>query len=137
MNGDDRDLRDRFAALRREEEARVPAMARLSRTGHEGDRRRSPGELIAATLCLAIIIAAALWLRPAFLRPQRGPNPNQGVASVAVASITDWKPPTSFLLETPGRELLRTVPAIGVWHGQPIPLGPDAKQRQPRRQVLP
>ncbi len=33
-----------------------------------------------------------------------------------VASITEWKAPTDFLLETPGSELLRTVPEIGQWH---------------------
>src|SRR6476659_5864137 len=43
-------------------------------------------------------------------------------ADVSVASLAEWKAPTDFLLETPGRELLRTVPEIGEWRGYTVAL---------------
>jgi hypothetical protein len=33
----------------------------------------------------------------------------------ANASITEWRSPTDFLLQTPGHELLEGVPRIGQW----------------------
>jgi hypothetical protein len=30
-----------------------------------------------------------------------------------MASISQWKSPTAFLIETPGQKLLKTVPRIG------------------------
>jgi hypothetical protein len=127
MTGDDRDLRDRFAALRREEEVGAPEFVAPSRPGQEQVHRRSPGVLVAAAACLAILVAGFLWPRPRS-GPQREP---------AVASITQWKSPTSFLLDTPGRELLQTVPAIGVWPDNAMIPMLEKKHRQVRRPVLP
>ena len=106
--GDD-DLRDRFAALRREEEGQAPEFA-LHVPGVAGHgRRRSGVKIIAVAVTLVTVAAAIFWLR---LVPQK---PEREVVK-PVASLTQWRAPTDFLLETPGRELLRTVPAIGVWH---------------------
>ncbi len=111
-NGDvrDDDLRDRFAALRREEEAQAPEFVILSPGVAGHGRRLSVGKLTAIVACLVTMAAAIFLLRIVPQKPMREPGK-------PVASLTEWKAPTDFLLETPGRELLRTVPAIGVWHG--------------------
>jgi hypothetical protein len=101
----DRDLSGRFAALRRAEEQYTPEFVSLRRR-----RPRSSGSRalqLAAAACVVIVLAAIVWQRASVRWPQ----------DRSVASITEWKAPTDFLLETPGRELLRTVPAIGEWPG--------------------
>jgi len=130
----DDDLRARFAALRKEEEAQAPEFGVAPRRAYYG-RRRSLGQLIAATVCGLTVVAAVFWLRSAFQKPQ--PEPGR-----FVASVLEWKAPTDFLLETPGRELLRTVPAIGVWQDYTQGARPGPKRRQPihpqvRKQTLP
>jgi hypothetical protein len=96
-------LRPRFAALRREEDQQAPEFARLWQA-RAGARRRH-AHWFAATACALIALLVFLWIRSAQRRPD----------DKTVASITEWKAPTDFLLETPGRELLRTVPEIGEW----------------------
>ena len=104
----DDDLRTRFLALRREEESLAPAFAIPSRPWVEPAGRWSAGRLFAVTACLVAMVAGAWWLG-------MGPPKPEGTGQ-PVASLMEWKAPTDFLLQTPGRELLRTVPAIGVWH---------------------
>ena len=130
MTDNDQDLRDRFARLRREEEARVPAFATFLRPSPKPALRRKPGLFIVATACLALTIAAILGLRPLF----RSPHPEPGNQA---ASISEWKPPTSFLLDTPGRTLLTTVPAIGAWPQSPMFPPPAHKHRQAAKQAMP
>jgi hypothetical protein len=102
MNDDDRGLRQLFAQLRHEDWAgvspfRAPALGEASR------RRQSLRLLLAA----AAIVLIALLLA----RPQRNPwNTPSHVVDLGAAA---WRSPTDFLLTTPGRELLRTVPALG------------------------
>jgi hypothetical protein len=55
----------------------------------------------------------------------------------APASITSWKPATDFLLQTPGRELVDGVPAIGEWDGVAFSPRDVEKHRQAVRSVLP
>ena len=106
LNGSDSDdmLRRRFAVLRREEEQQAPEFATLWMT--RAGTRPGCGRWIAAPACALIALLALFWMRSAQRRPD----------NKTVASITEWKAPTDFLLETPGRELLRTVPEIGQWH---------------------
>ena len=99
---DDR-LRRRFAALRREEDQQAPEFATLWRA-RAGARRRQ-ARWFAAAACMLVALLALLWIRSVQRRPD----------DKTVASITEWKAPTDFLLETPGRDLLRTVPEIGEW----------------------
>jgi hypothetical protein len=107
---DDETLRGQFAALRREDEQSVPGFAGLWRVR---PGRVRPGRVrprssrrwdcwLAAAACVVVILAGLLWLRSV----QPGSNVERTV------SITEWKAPTDFLLETPGRELLRTVPRL-------------------------
>jgi hypothetical protein len=100
----DRGLHARFAALRHEEEQQVPEFASFWRRVPRSSRSRA--RWLVAAACVVIVLAGILWQR-AIRAPQ----------DLSVASITEWKAPTDFLLETPGREWLRTVPAIGVWPG--------------------
>ena len=96
-------LRRRFAALRREEDQQAPEFARLWQP-RAGTRRRQ-ARRFAAVASLLVALLALLWIRSVQRRPD----------DKTVASITEWKAPTDFLLVTPGSELLRTVPEIGEW----------------------
>jgi|GEM_PF-478720 len=101
----DEQLRRRFAGLRQEDERRAPPFADLWRSRQRKPERRIRG--VFATGAAAIVFAGLFWLWAVRPRP----------VTPMVASITSWKAPTDFLLETPGRDLLRTVPEIGGWSG--------------------
>jgi hypothetical protein len=113
-------LRTRFTALRREEAEHTPQFAALWRRKAVPPVRR--WRWFVATACLLIV--AAVFAAAVFsVRSERRQRNN------TVASITEWKAPTDFLLETPGRELLRTVPRFGElkadgWNGYAAPLPP-------------
>jgi len=103
---DDRDLRERFASLRREEEPRATPLDRLLQSAAAGRVRRRREILapvfVAATVlaALALVIGQALYLD--------GPTaPREPPVSLAA-----WTEPTAFLLRTPGHDLLSTVPAF-------------------------
>jgi hypothetical protein len=102
MLDDDRDLRERFGALRGEDERAAPDFARLS---------RRPAPRLPRWRALAWAGAAALVVLAVVLgRPWSSRAPRQ---SQAAPSITTWTSPTDFLLETPGRQLLQAAPASG------------------------
>jgi hypothetical protein len=110
MTEDDRDLYDAFAEARREDAERAPPVSFVSRRRLEDRRRSWSGPLVVATACAAALVVAAVWLRPA---PRTTADGSSGVPERAAVSITTWKPVTDFLLDTPGRALLRGVPVIG------------------------
>ena len=87
---DDR-LKNAFAELRRAEMAHVPAF-RVARQARLPVLHR----LAFAWIVLLIVIGVAIIPR------HRQPRP----------SITEWRAPTDFLLQTPGRELLNTIPDL-------------------------
>lgn len=137
-NSEDRDVRDddlrrRFAELRLEEEKRASEFVLPAPNWAGHGRRWSARKLVAGAVCL-VAITTAVWLRLVSHRPAREPG-------TAVASLTEWRSPTDFLLETPGQELLRTVPAIGVWQNYTNAPGagqkPAQKHPRVRKQVLP
>jgi hypothetical protein len=101
---DETDFREGFAALRGEDSAKTPAFETLlaGAAAGRGRGRRLPrwGGLLAAASLVAAALAAV-----AVLRPPRTPS--------RAASIEEWTAPTDFLLRTPGREILETVPRIG------------------------
>jgi hypothetical protein len=125
----DQDLRARFAELRREEELQAPQFVFPSPGSTWQVRRWSTGKRIAGAVCVVTLVAAAWLLRPAPHRPDRTGQP--------VASLMEWRSPTDFLLETPGRELLRTVPSIGVWGDRASASRPRQRHPQVRKQVSP
>lgn len=88
------ELRDRFAALRREDERRLPPFTRVWQAARAGHRRTPHRRrLVASATIAAAACVLLLWLAGRRTMP---PSP----------SLTDWRPPTDFLLQTPGREIL-------------------------------
>jgi len=134
MTRDDRDLYERFAAVRREEETRVPEIPVVLPAAHVQAGRKFAWKPTAATACVAMTIAVAAWLHSGYRDQHKGPGREREQAAV---SITTWKPATDFLLETPGRELLQGVPDIGEWHGAVNAPGSGERHRRLRKQVLP
>ena len=117
-------LRKGFAGLRQEEQQHTPAFAPLW-----SGRARAPhrtGLWYVATACVLIVVVAILLLLSE--RPSRN--------EVSMVEITEWKAPTDFLLETPGREILQTVPEIGRWRGYTAATPPADGHSQVRKKVL-
>lgn len=115
MTFDDQKLRERFAALRREDAAQAPDFARLlSRRSSSRKARPRPSWRVhrfatpiaaAFGVVVVLIVAVALFrFYPFYSRPAAGN-----------LSITQWRSPTDFLLQTPGHELLESVPRVGQW----------------------
>ena len=94
---DDADLRQAFAVLRQEDAKDAPIFeAVLTRAR---PRRLAPlGGLLAAASVAAAILGVVV----------RRPDPPPPTASLGT-----WIAPTDFLLDTPGREIVQTVPRIG------------------------
>ena len=91
MNDDD--LRNAFAQLRESESRNVPPFRVAARP-----QRSFRLAFVAAMLVL--LIAVGYLTRN---RPQMPPN---------TTSISTWRAPTDFLLRTPGRELIDSVPQL-------------------------
>jgi len=104
----DEDLRALFSQLRREEEQYAPPFVAVQRVRRKDVRWGlvRTGSAIGAAVCVSAIVAALLWPRPR-PAPERSPG-------VPVASITQWRPATDFLLDTPGRKLLESAPSLGL-----------------------
>jgi hypothetical protein len=114
----ERELRARFAALRAEDAARIPGFDQVLRRAR---RRKSlrPGRLLpAAGLAAALVAVVGVTLlrrspEPLAHAPHVPAPAPAGVTSPASPALADWRAPTDFLLDTPGRALLDTVPRIG------------------------
>ena len=120
----ERALRNRFVSLRQQEQQRVPAFVSL--WGRKSPVQRRKGLWLVAAACALIAVAATLLLRSE--RPNR--------EEVLTVSITEWKAPTDFLLETPGREILQTVPEIGKWQRYTVSTAAEGSHSQARKKVL-
>lgn len=110
MTPADRDLSERFATLRREEERGSPAFAAVWAAA-EARRRPRQGRRVGWRLAAALGSAAFVALA-VFGRGPHAPAPAAGPARIP-PSITEWRAPTDFLLETPAREVLRSMPRFG------------------------
>jgi hypothetical protein len=85
-------LREAFDVLRKEEAASAPRFDRMSPA-------RAPRSFVPRLAFAAmVLIIVSLFV----FRPAQKPQP----------SITAWKAPTDFLLQTPGRELLQSTPEL-------------------------
>jgi hypothetical protein len=124
---DDPDLRQRFASLRREEGARTPRFERVLRRVPPRPSSVWFGPHEAAAACLVI---AAGWFLYAHVRAPRPPE-------AAVASLADWRSPLDFLLNTPGAEMLSTVPEIGDPSPDTSGAGPRLNDITPARRADP
>ena len=125
MNDDDRELRAMFARLRRQDHAHVPPF-RIP-AAHPVSLWAPPVKMAAAAAVVLVVVVLAVPDSG-----QRGP-PDQLVDPSDAA----WHSPTDFLLLTPGRELLRTMPPIGSPQGwAPIDLqdgSPASESTRTRR----
>ncbi len=97
---DERDLRKRFAELRHEDIAQTPPFERPAPVA----RSHHWGRLAAAAAVAIITVTAVLWTI--------GSRAGQPPLLAVDLTRTVWESPTDFLLDTPGSELLRTVPTI-------------------------
>ncbi len=99
---EERHLRSLFRELRREVDASVSAFeVRATQPVRTGHRR-----LVMVTATAAVVMAAVMVAR--VVRDDH--NPEFGLDLAA----TTWVAPTDFLLDTPGSDLLRSLPEIGM-----------------------
>lgn len=132
MNRDDMDgdLRERFARLREDERARAGSYLRVrTRLGRARQHRWTPSIRVimtaAAVVALAVVTVTTLGDRretasvaPAFTTTR------------SVLPVGSWDAPTDFLLNTPGAQLLNTLPSIGRTSGWGF-TGLDAEGARP------
>jgi len=119
MNDDN--FRAAFDALRRQTQASAPSFVSLtSSTAMDASRRRHRRRR-GALLVAAIVIPTVLVLRA---RSERGPDFERftDLTGIDPGEVT-WRAPSDFLLEVPGRDLLRRVPLIEI---QAPALSPDS-----------
>jgi hypothetical protein len=98
----DQEFRERFGSLRREDAKRAPGFERVLQRS-----RRRPSSRLGA-LAMSCLLVAAMAVTVLQISHRARPAPHD-----ATLSLANWRAPTDFLLNTPGRELLRTVPQIG------------------------
>jgi hypothetical protein len=101
----DADLRERFARLRMELADRMPGFAAIGQRPRPPQGVRFPFPLLAGAGAAAAL-AAFLLLRPS---TPVAPPPARAVPP----SLGEWRAPTDFLLQTPGRDLLSRLPTLG------------------------
>jgi len=107
---DDRDLRETFASLRREEQGRVTDLRRLLAAA--GVKRARPGRAALAPVALAVTIFLALGL--VIGQALHLPDSTARPGTEPPASLAGWTAPTDFLLRTPGQVFLSTSPAFAL-----------------------
>ena len=115
---DDRDLREWFAQLRRQDQAQAGEFGSFLQRARPRANRMRLSVWGAVAAGLAVMIAVVVMSIPrSGRRTFGGPE----------ISITEWKSSTDFLLRTPGLELLQTVPSIGEW---PVSTGSKGGKRK-------
>lgn len=102
---DDSDLQEQFASLRRAEAASAPNFESVIGAGR---RRSSYAGWRAGVFAAGLVIVA---LGGVILRASHPPEAPTTLAPAP--ALADWRAPTDFLLDTPGRELLHTIPDLG------------------------
>lgn len=106
---DDRNLQGRFAELRRQDAGSAPEFPALLRRRAKRPGSRALSRLAVGVACVLVIAVALARFHS---RPPAKPVP----------ALTEWRSPTDFLLQTPGRELLISVPRLGEWpHSVGVP----------------
>jgi hypothetical protein len=104
MRGD-RDFREFYAQLRREDQAYAGDFHGYLVRARQSAHSRKPGWiLLSAAVALMILVVALVVPRA----PHR-------IAGAPEMLLTEWKSPTDFLLQLPGQEVLRSVPRFVDW----------------------
>jgi hypothetical protein len=109
MTDDDSELRGRFAELRAGERNVIPPFDPRLRAR---EYRVAWRPLAATAALLLLAIAASLTFRS-------HPTDFSESDRAGLRGMAEWRPPTDFLLRTPGNELLTTTPRIPDLKGIP------------------
>jgi hypothetical protein len=96
---EDSDLRTHFANLREEDRSTAPPFGRTAAVPAFSHRRSSLRIALAAIPVLAIAVLLAV-------RTHRSTD-------ASPRQLSAWSSPTAFLLETPGKQLLKQTPRLG------------------------
>lgn len=107
---DDRDLRERFTALRRDDAAGAPTFDAVRAPAVRQPRPRP--RIVPLAPAIAVAAVAALVV----LGVLRMRQPREPLVSLAT---TRWDSPTDFLLRVPGAEYLETVPSFTTYWRNP------------------
>ena len=123
MNDDDRELREVFQQLKEADRARTPSF-RAPAMGAAPRRR----PMVRVALAAAIVGITVVLARP-------DQTPRTAAHQFVDLGAAAWRSPTDFLLNTPGSELLRSMPAVG-WPDElpsPSPRGSAPAAESTRR----
>ena len=105
----DEKIRHWFERLKQDDARTAPSFSSSWRSAES--RVKRPGSVrfrLAAIAAVIVLAAAGAWI----VLKQRPARP-----IATVAQLSQWRAPTDFLLETPGSQLLRTIPRFG---GPPV-----------------
>lgn len=116
---DDQELRERFARLRRDEQASIRSfdavVASAAVRGPKRHARRGPSPRLATAMLIVLATVVVTIVVQMQLAAKR-----RDLWSVRLdPDSVSWQGPTDFLLETPGRRMLRTIPVLE-WQLAPI-----------------
>ena len=122
--GDDRDLKDAFDALGRRARFSAPSFDQMtSREALTATRWRQRGRRV-ALLAVVVVIPSLFALRA---RDDRGLDYERFTALTGIdLNEVTWEAPSDFLLDFPGRDLLRRVPIIEI---QVPTVAPDSARK--------
>lgn len=116
---DDSGLRELFREAREADERSAPAFRVVRRRSlRHPIQRRWPEYAVGSVIAALALLVALVWPKAS----EKAPGGLSRAESNAT-SFEQWTAPTDFLLETPGRELLISTPAIGLG----IPESSDVK----------
>jgi len=104
---DDRELRERFAALRDEDAASAPSLSRVLR-GRTAQPPARPSRWIPVTVLATAAVVTAVVL----VRTLRGTGPSTEDAIAQATSLSSWTAPTDAWLTLSGFEILNSVPSL-------------------------
>ena len=109
---DDHELRERFGRLRRDEQASIRSfdavVARTAVRAPKRHARRGPSPRLAMAMLIVLATAVVLIVVQMQLAAKRR---ELWLVRLDPDSVS-WEGPTDFLLETPGRRMLRTIPVL-------------------------
>jgi len=113
--------------LRRADEASTPSFEGVIGLTRRRPNRGSWGLAVAASVAAVVTVVMI-----------RLPHPHRSAALDRAAPVlADWHSPTDFLLDTPGRELLHTIPDIGRYPSTRLGPLPSTRSITPARRAGP
>jgi hypothetical protein len=101
---EDSNLREQFASLRDADAASAPSFEGV--IGVARRRSNDAGWRVAIAACILMVAVGGVILRVS--HPGEAPT-----TRASAPTLADWRAPTDFLLDTPGRKLLHTIPDFG------------------------